>query len=238
MTMLLEARGLTARFGGVTALDGFDLSVAAGERRCLIGPNGAGKSTFLKCLTGQARPRAGRVRLAGVDVTGWPTHAVAGAGVGLKTQTPSLFESLSAVEHCRLAARGAPDFGLLARLGLTGDRVRSPVARLSHGERQMVELATALAARPRLLLLDEPAAGLTDDEADRVAALLRGLAGEAAVLAVEHDMRFVAALDCPVTAMARGRTLAEGTFDRVMADPAVRAAYFGPGRGGAARCSK
>ena len=237
MTALLEARGLTARFGGVTALDGFDLSVAAGERRCLIGPNGAGKSTFLKCVAGRLRPRAGRVRLAGRDVTRWPACARAAAGLGVKTQVPSLFESLTAAEHCRLAARGPVDAELLARLGLDPGDPR-PASALSHGERQMTELAAVLSARPRVVLLDEPAAGLSPGESDRVAAVLRGLAGRTAVVVVEHDMRFVAALDCPVTALHRGRVLAEGARAETLADPAVRAAYFGapPGAppGGAA----
>ena len=230
MAALLEVSGLTVAFGGVAALDRLDLALEAGGLRCLIGPNGAGKSTFLKCLTGQARARAGRVRFAGRDVTGWPTRAAAAAGIGLKTQVPSLFESLSAAEHCRLAGRGAADPGLLARLGLA-DRADVPVSRLSHGERQMAELATVLAARPRLVLLDEPTAGLTGAESARVAALVRGLAGRAAVIVVEHDMRFVAGLDCPVTVLHRGRALAGGSYARVMADPAVRTAYFGRARG-------
>ncbi len=235
MTALLEVTDLTVRFGGVTALDSFDLSLEAGALRCLIGPNGAGKSTFLKCLSGQMRPDSGRIRFAGGDVTGWPTHARAGAGIGLKTQVPSLFESLTAAEHCRLASRGGVDGALIADLGLTQDD-RRPVARLSHGERQMVELATVLAARPRLLLLDEPTAGLTAGEAARVATVVRGLAGRAAVIVVAHDLRFVADLACPVTVLNRGRTLAEGDWAQVMADPAVRRIYLGA-PGGARRCS-
>lgn len=239
MTPLLEAAGLTVGFAGVTALDGLDLSLEAGELRCAIGPNGAGKSTLLKCLSGRLRPDAGRVRLAGRDVTGLSVDALARAGVGLKTQVPSLFESLTAAEHCRLAARGSVDRGLLARLGLA-DRAGRPVRELSHGERQLTELAAVLAARPRLVLLDEPAAGLSVEETGRVVAELRGLAGRAAAIAVEHDLRFVAALGCPVTVLHRGRVLAHGAYERVMAEPAVRAAYFGRGgaTGKAPGCSK
>lgn len=239
MTPLLEAVGLTVGFAGVTALDGLDLSLAAGDLRCAIGPNGAGKSTLLKCLSGRLRPEAGRVRLAGRDVTGLSVEAMARAGVGLKTQVPSLFESLTAAEHCRLAARGPVDHGLLARLGLA-DRAGRPVRELSHGERQLTELAAVLAARPRLVLLDEPAAGLSAEEMGRVVAELRGLGRRAAAIAVEHDLRFVAALGAPVTVLHRGRVLAHGAYDRVMADPAVRAVYFGRGAAGekAPVCSK
>ena len=237
MTPLLEAVGLTVGFAGVTALDGLDLSLEAGELRCVIGPNGAGKSTLLKCLSGQLRPDAGRVRLAGRDVTGLPVHALARAGIGLKTQIPNLFESLTVAEHCRLAARGAVDAGLLARLGIE-DLAGRPVRELSHGERQLTELAAVLAARPRLILLDEPAAGLSEAETERVAAVLRGLEGGAAAIAVEHDLRFVAALGRPVTVLRRGRALAHGPYERVMAKPAVRAAYFGRRGERAPSCSK
>lgn len=223
---LLEVSGLAVRFGGVAALDGLDLALAPGAPLGLIGANGAGKSTLLKCLTGQLRPSAGRIRLGGTDVTGWPPHALAAAGIGLKTQTPSLFETLTVAEHCRLAARGAADAALLARLGLT-DCADTPVERLSHGKRQMAELAAVLAARPRLALLDEPTAGLTPEEADRVARAVRGLAGETAVIAAAHDMRFIAALDCPVAALAGGRIAVRGAFARVIADPAVAAAWLG-----------
>ena len=233
MTPALEAAGLAAGFGGVAALRGLDLAVAPGERRCLIGPNGAGKSTFLKCAAGRLRPRAGRVRLAGRDVTRWPACARAAAGLGVKTQVPSLFKPLTVAEHCRLAARGPVDAELLARLGLDPGDPR-PASALSHGERQMAELATVLSARPRVVLLDEPAAGLSPEESDRAAAVLRGLAGRTAVVVVEHDMRFVAALDCPVTVLHRGRVLAEGARAEALADPAVRAAYFGAPPGAAA----
>ena len=233
MTPALEAVGLAAGFGGVAALRGLDLAVAPGAARCLIGPNGAGKSTFLKCVAGRLRPRAGRVRLAGRDVTRWPACARAAAGLGVKTQVPSLFESLTAAEHCRLAARGPVDAELLARLGLDPGDPR-PASALSHGERQMTELAAVLSARPRVVLLDEPAAGLSPGESDRIAAVLRGLAGRTAVVVVEHDMRFVAALDCPVTVLHRGRVLAEGARAEALADPAVRAAYFGGAPGAAA----
>ena len=226
MTPLLEVSGLAVRFGGVAALDGLDLALAPGALLCLIGANGAGKSTLLKCLAGRLRPSAGRIRLDGADVTGRPPHAMAAAGLGLKTQTPSLFEALAPAEHCRLAARGAAGEAWLERVGLA-DRAGIPAARLSHGERQMAELAAVLAARPRLALLDEPTAGLTAAEADRAAEIVRGLAGETAVIAVAHDMRFVAALDCPVAALAGGRIVARGDFARVAAAPAVRAAWLG-----------
>ena len=226
MTALLDVSGLSVGFGGVAALSGVDLTLDAGTLRCIIGPNGAGKSTFLKCLTGQVRARAGRIRLSGRDVTGWPTCARARAGIGLKTQVPSLFEALTVAEHCSLAGRGSDGAALLAELGLSG-RADLAVARLSHGERQMVEIAAVLAARPRLVLLDEPTTGLTTDETRRVAEIVRGLGGRSSVIVVEHDMRFVAGLDCPVTVLHRGSTLAEGSYSGVMADAAVRAAYLG-----------
>ena len=229
MTALLEVASLTLRFGGVTALDQLDLALPAGARRCLIGPNGAGKSTFLKCLTGQLRASSGSIHFAGADISRWQTSAIANAGIGLKTQVPSLFEALTVPDHYSLADPRGDARAWLDEINLA-ERAHWPVSRLSHGERQMVELATVLAARPRLVLLDEPAAGLTDDEADRIAALIRRLDGHTAVIVVEHDMHFVESLDCPITVLHRGRTLAEGSYADVMADPAVAAAYFGHSR--------
>jgi len=235
---LLAVRGLAVRYGGVAALDGVDFAVARGERRALIGPNGAGKSTLFRCLTGQAVASAGRVMLAGRDVTGFATHRLARLGIGLKTQVPSLFDGLTVIENLAVAAQRRHAGRALARavadglerfaIGHLGAR---PAGSLGHGERQIVELACVLAVEPSLVLLDEPAAGMSAPEIDRLVALIGTIEGDRAVIVVEHDMDLVGRLGGTVTVLDRGRVLAEGSYAAVMADPRVRAVYLG--RGGA-----
>lgn len=229
----LEVEGLTVRFGGAVALDRVGLAVAEGELRCLIGPNGAGKSSLFGAVAGWIRPAAGTVRVRGEDVAGRPPHEVARRGVGFKTQVPSLFEGLTVEENLRLAARSlrgparraAVEEGLEAA-GLGGLRARVP-AELAHGERQRVELAMVAAQRPRVALLDEPAAGAAGAEAAAVADLVRALAARATVVVVEHDLEFVRRVADRVSVLHRGRILAEGTMDEVAGDARVRGAYLG-----------
>ena len=156
---LLEVSGLSRAFGGVRALDDVDFALDAGELRCLIGPNGAGKSTFFKCLTGQLKPTSGSVRLDGREIGGLQSHQIARLGVGVKTQVPSVFGGLSVRENLDLAAPGRADENMIEQLGLAAV-MDQRVDRLPHGRRQLVELAMVLAAEPRLILLDEPTAGL------------------------------------------------------------------------------
>lgn len=234
--VVLEAEQIEMRFGGVVALDHVSLRLREHELRCLIGPNGAGKSTFFRCISSQLQPTAGEVWLAGERCTGLPVHEMARRGVGLKTQVPSLMNGLTVAENLWLAAR--------AKRGRSSAEVRSAVDQalaqvpvstlmtrdagaLAHGQRQLVELAVVLAADPWLLLLDEPAGGLTHDEVAHMAQLIRGLNGTMTVMVVEHDMSFVRQLDSVVTVFHQGRVLAEGPVADVLEDARVRAVYLG-----------
>ena len=234
---LLETTALTQRFGGVVAVNRVDFRVHDGELRCLIGPNGAGKSTFFRCLTGQLRPTAGRVRLAGQDITGAGPHAIARRGVAIKTQIPALFDGLSVAENVRLAtwrcgsraARRRKAEEVLATIGLARQAAR-PAGELPHGQRQWLELGLVLAGNPRLMLLDEPTAGMTRREVAQTAELVRNLAADRTIVAVEHDIRFVRMIADTVTVFHQGRILAEGTVHAALQDPRVREVYLGQGR--------
>jgi len=231
---LLETRALSREFGGVHALDGVNFRLRRGELRCLIGPNGAGKSTFFKILSGQLQPSSGEVVFNGNAIVGLPPHRIARLGIGIKNQVPSLWDGLSVYEHFWLAAyrhtgrRGATartDL-LLQQLGLSAQASRS-VGTLSHGERQWVEIGMVMAQEPLLLLLDEPAAGMTEEEVERTAALLRAINTEASLIVVEHDMQFIRMLEGLVTVFYQGRVLIEDTIDAVLADAKVREVYLG-----------
>lgn len=230
----LETRGLTARFGGVLAVDGVDFRLRRGELRCLIGPNGAGKSTFFKCLTGQMRPSGGDIWIDGESVAGWPPHRIARLGVGVKTQTPSVMDGLTAREHLWLAARRGRDSGAARsvaaaaaeRLGVT-EFIGATAGDLAHGQRQRVELAMVFAARPSMILLDEPAAGLSREETGWLADIIREAARSASVIVVEHDMSFVREIADEITVFHRGATLAEGRAEAVLSDTRVREVYLG-----------
>jgi len=231
---LLSATGLGISFGGVQALTGIDFRLAEGELRCLIGPNGAGKSTFFKLLTGQYRPTAGCVTIRGTVTAGLEPYQIARLGVGIKTQVPSVFDGLSVDENIWLAVRritGAPAarnavFDVLEETGLEHLSARQ-VGTLSHGQRQWVELALVVASRPSLVLLDEPAAGMSDDEVKRTAQLITAINRHCALIVVEHDMEFVQMIAQKVTVFNRGSILVEGTVDEVLADPRVRDVYLG-----------
>ena len=233
-TPLLETTALTRRFGGVIAVHGVDFQVADGELRCLIGPNGAGKSTFFRCLAGQIRPTAGRIRLAGHDITGDGPHAIARRGVAIKTQVPALFDGLSVAENVRLAtwrcgdraARQRKTEEVLATIGLARQAAR-PAGELPHGQRQWLELGLVIAGDPRLLLLDEPTAGMTRREVAETAKLVRGLAAGRTIIAVEHDIQFIRMVADTVTVFHQGQVLTEGTVDTVLQDRAVRDVYLG-----------
>lgn len=244
MALELEAEGLAKSFGGLRAVGGVDLELRPGELHALIGPNGAGKTTLVDLLSGGQRPDAGRITLAGRDVTRLPTASRARLGLGRSFQVPRLFGSAGdALGHAlvgALAARGRafgawrdpardPDLlatarDSLARVGLEPSRL---VAGLSHGQRRRLELATVLAANPRVLLLDEPLAGLGPEESASLVALLAGLKGDHAVLLVEHDTDAVFRLADRVTVLVEGRVAASGLPAQVRRDPAVRAAYLG-----------
>ena len=248
MTAALACTGLFRHFGALRAVDGVDLSLPAGARHALIGPNGAGKSTLFRLLAGGLRPSEGRIWLGGGEVTRASEARRARLGIGQTFQHSSLFLSMTAGENVALAARRSPDLGrawspvpgwrpglrarvdeLLADVGLAG-RGGVPVASLSHGERRQLEVAVALAARPRVLLLDEPAAGLSPAESARLAELIQRLPAEVTVLFVEHDLDLVFQLATRVTVMHLGAVLMSGSPEEVRVSPEVQAAYLGTGR--------
>lgn len=244
----LYAQGLVMRFGGLLATDHADLSVREGEIHALIGPNGAGKTTLINLLSGALRPQAGRITLAGHDVTALPLHRRARAGLVRSYQITSVFPKLSVRDNLALAVLGRLQTGsgvwsfwrpaagdaqrqteaaeCAARVGLA-QRLHTPAGALSHGEQRQLELGLALALRPRVLLLDEPMAGMGPEESQRMVALLQGLRGQTTVLLVEHDMDAVFRLADRVSVLVAGRVLASGEPEAIRRDPAVIRAYLG-----------
>ncbi|MCY3997087.1 MAG: ATP-binding cassette domain-containing protein [Rhodobacter sp.] len=230
----LETYGLTMRFGGVIAANRVDFRLRALELRCLIGPNGAGKSTFFRCITGLQRPTEGEVYMRGIETTGWMPHRIASLGVGIKTQTPNVMDSLSVHENIWLAARRFHDLREADRktqeiieLLALGEIARDDLGRLAHGERQRVELGLVAAGDPWLILLDEPAAGLSAGDIERMTGTIRELNSRAALIIVEHDMQFIRSIAETVTVFHQGKVLMEDHVDRVMSDPVVRNVYLG-----------
>jgi ABC-type uncharacterized transport system ATPase subunit len=230
---ILQTVGLSIRFGGVEAVRGVNLCLAERELRCLIGPNGAGKSTLFKLLTGQLQPTTGRILFHGEDITGDHTHAIARRGIGIKTQVPNLFDALTVREHLWLAARRTTP---RARARAITEEIlerpawalaRRQVGELAHGHRQLVEIGLVLAQRPWLILLDEPAAGITGAEADQLVRIIHEVNRKATVVVVDHDMQFVRMLGGKVTVMHQGAVLREGPVDEVLADAKVREVYIG-----------
>lgn len=232
--VVLETRNLSMHFGGVRAVDQVNFNLWENELRCLIGANGAGKSTFFKCLTGQLRPTAGDVVIRDIHVGGREPHQIARLGVGIKTQVPNVFDGLSVEEniwlgakkwHPRQRARVLTE-ETLDRLKLIDIREQL-VGQLAHGQRQWVELGIVIAAEPWLVLLDEPAAGMTFDEVQRTAELVREINRTATMIIVEHDMQFIRMISEQVTVFHEGRILVEDTMDAISNDPRVRDVYLG-----------
>ncbi|MGY8678890.1 ATP-binding cassette domain-containing protein [Bradyrhizobium sp. UFLA05-153] len=231
---LLQTQDLSMHFGGVRAVLHVNFSLAEGELRCLIGPNGAGKSTFFKMLTGQLEPTHGRVLFRGQDISHAHAHDIARLGIGIKTQVPSVFDGLSVREniwlaanrlHSRDEARRVVD-EMLARVGLT-EAAERLVGQLAHGQRQWVELGLVLATDPKLILLDEPAAGMTHEEVNKTAELVREINRTKALIVVEHDMQFIRMIAKQVTVFNQGSVLVEDTVENIMRDPQVRDIYLG-----------
>ena len=244
-SVILSVESLAKRFGGLQALGGIDLSVEEGEFHAIIGPNGAGKSTFFNTMTGLLSPDAGRVTFEGRDVTGEPPHVLARRGVGRTFQITSVFHDLTALENVQVAflahARQAWSVWprartlhterareLLALVGLGAAESR-PAGTLSHGDQKRLELAIALAGQPRLLLLDEPTAGMAAQERLESIRLVHKVARELGVSCVftEHDMAVVFAVATRITVLHQGRVLAEGTPAEVRARPEVQQVYLG-----------
>jgi branched-chain amino acid transport system ATP-binding protein len=242
---VLALHGLRKSFGGLLVTDDVTLDVRQGEIHALIGPNGAGKTTLIHQISGTLAPDAGRIRFLGEDITALALAARARRGLARSFQITSVIPSFSALENAALAvqARSGSSFrffraasreaalngeamAALAEVGLDA-RAATPAAALSHGERRQLEIAIALAMRPRALLLDEPLAGTGPEEAERLIRLLSGLRARYAVLLVEHDMQAVFALADRISVLAQGRVIATGTPAQIRADAAVREAYLG-----------
>ena len=232
--VVLETHGLTMRFGGVVAANNVDFKLHARELRCLIGPNGAGKSTFFKCVTGLQTPTEGEVYMRGAETTHWMPHQIASLGVGIKTQTPNVMDALSVFENIWLAARrfhepreaNRKTHEIIERLAL-GAIARDDLGRLAHGERQRVELGLVAVGDPWLVLLDEPAAGMSAEDVERMTGIIHELNKSAAIIIVEHDMQFIRSIAEMVTVFHQGEVLMEDHVDRVMSDPTVRNVYLG-----------
>jgi branched-chain amino acid transport system ATP-binding protein len=233
--IVVETRDLSVHFGGVSAVNNVNFALRERELRCLIGPNGAGKSTFFKSMTGQLRgaDASGRVLIRGEEVTGWPTYRIMRLGVGVKTQVPSIMNGLTIEDNLWLSAsRTNPQEADAAVEQIIAEFAMQSIARrqvseLAHGQRQLVEIGMVLASRPWLVLLDEPAAGVTGHEMERLVSIIRKINRDAALIVVDHDMHFVRMLEAQITVFNQGSILVEGDPDQVLNDPRVREVYLG-----------
>jgi len=242
---MLEVRGLTKRFGALRASDGIDFDVAEGETHAVIGPNGAGKTTFISQLAGNLRPDSGSVRFAGADITALPAPRRARLGLARSFQITSVYPDFSALHNVALAiqahsghsfrfwrdARSDPSLlhrakNVLHEVGL-GGRSQVLAANLAHGEQRQLEVAMALATRPRLLLLDEPMAGMGAEESQRMIALLASLKRRHTIILVEHDMDAVFRLADRISVLVYGRVIATDTPEKIRRNEEVRQAYLG-----------
>lgn len=243
---VLETRDLSIRFGGLRAVDRVSLRAERNRITTVIGPNGAGKSTLFNLVSGALKPQSGSVLIEGTDYTGAPPHRLQAAGVARSFQITNLFSDLPVAENLRLAAQKLEPLHrawlptaasriaraevnrLLERFGLSA-KAGHPVGELSHGEQRRLEVAVALASRPKLLMLDEPTQGMSHGDTEDTAVLIRSLASEVSVLLIEHDIGLVMSLSDHVIVMHQGQKIAEGPPAQVRANPAVQAAYFGHG---------
>jgi branched-chain amino acid transport system ATP-binding protein len=242
---LLQVDNLSKRFGGVVASEAITFDVLAGELHAIIGPNGAGKTTLIGQLAGEISPDAGSIRFDGTDITSLPTYRRSQLGLARSFQITSLFPDFTALDNAALAVQAhcghsfrfwrdarrevelrEPARAALARVGLEA-RGDVQVSNLSHGEHRQLEIAMALATKPRMLLLDEPMAGMGPEEAGRVVGTLRELKRELTILLIEHDMEAVFALADRITVLVYGRIIASGTPDVIRANRDVREAYLG-----------
>ena len=242
--VILYLEGISVSFDGFKAINNLNLSIDAGELRAIIGPNGAGKTTMMDIITGKTRPDEGKAFFGQtIDLTRMNEPQIAHAGIGRKFQKPTVFENHSVFENLELAMKMnkgvfkslffklADDerdrvADVLKRIRLAGEADRQ-AGLLSHGQKQWLEIGMLLMQEPRLLLLDEPVAGMTDEETERTAELFVSLAGKHSLMVVEHDMAFVEALGGKVTVLHEGSVLAEGDLDEVQNDPRVIEVYLG-----------
>jgi len=244
---LLEVSGVSKSFDGFKAINNLSIQIAEPELRAVIGPNGAGKTTFMDIITGKTRPDSGHVVWGerNISLLGMSEADIANEGVGRKFQKPTVFEAqtvranlamalknprgpLAVLLHRKTQSNAARIEGIAAEIGLT-DSLTRIAGELSHGQKQWLEIGMLLAQEPRLLLVDEPAAGMTVEEREKTTDILKRAAKTRAVVVVEHDMEFVRRLDCKVTVLHEGSVLAEGSLDHVTSNPKVIEVYLGRG---------
>jgi urea transport system ATP-binding protein len=240
---LLDMTDVSVSFDGFYALTDLSIRLQPGELRSIIGPNGAGKTTFLDVITGKVKPTKGSVSFQGKNLRGLSEQKISRLGIGRKFQTPRVFDNLSVLRNLELAAAPVKNpLGLFSDtlpksvkddvhhlLGYVGlaPYARIQAGSLSHGQKQWLAIAMVVAQSPQLLLLDEPVAGLTDEETSRTAELIKSLAGKHTVVVIEHDMEFIRELNAPVTVLHQGTVLTEGLLDTVKNDPKVIEVYLG-----------
>jgi urea transport system ATP-binding protein len=239
--VILAVRGLKVVFDGFVAIDGIDFTVRRGELRFLIGPNGAGKTTLIDVVTGLTKPAEGSVQFEGNELVGRREHRIVKLGIGRTFQTATVFEELTVLENIDLAASFRMSLPALfrRRVGVSSrvaevlettqlaDLAERPAGILSHGQRQWLEIGMLIAQNPRLLLLDEPVAGMTKEERERTGTLLQQIARNHTVVVIEHDMEFLRRFASVVTVLHEGKVLTEGTVAQVQADPRVQEVYLG-----------
>ncbi len=246
MANLLEVKGLTTRVSGYTILNNLDFSIEENELRVLLGPNGAGKTTLISMITGQFKPTAGKIFFAGQDITGWAPDDIFIAGISRKFQVPNMYETLSVYDNVMVSLQGDRKVFKYMFKRVTAEendriweileftelaeKANDPVDTLSHGERQWLELGMLIASNPKLLLLDEPTTGMTEEGKDKTAALIKRIARNHTVLLVEHDMHLVRQIASKVTVLHQGQVLAEGPLAEVVVNPTVREVYLGRGK--------
>jgi urea transport system ATP-binding protein len=242
-TALLSVENVTVSFDGFNALDDMSLELMPDSVRVLIGPNGAGKSTLLDAIIGHVQPTRGRVIFKGEDITRVDEYKIVRKGICRKFQAPGILESLTVADNLALAARRHREcwcsFGIRLSpqvrsqvervLGLIGleEKRDSLAAHLSHGQKQWLEIGMVVASDAELLLLDEPASGMSQDESTQTAELIRSLSAQHSILVIDHDMNFVAQLEAPVSVMHMGRMLKQGTLEEIRNDPQIAAVYLG-----------
>lgn len=248
MANLLEVKGLVTKFSGYTILDNLDFSIEENELRVLLGPNGAGKTTLIDMITGRYKPAGGKIFFANRDITGMAPDRIFGLGISRKFQVPNLYETLSVFDNImvslqgdrkvvrsllrRVTAEDSDRIGeILEMIGLE-DKANDPADTLSHGERQWLELGMLIGSNPKLLLLDEPTTGMTEDDKHKTAEMIQKIAQSHTVLLVEHDMHVVRQIANIVTVLHQGRVLAEGPLSEVVQNETVREVYLGKGKVG------
>ena len=241
--ILLKLENVSVSFEGFLALNNLNLSLQKGELRAVIGPNGAGKTTFLDVITGKVKPSKGDVLFKGTSLVGKKEHKIARIGVGRKFQSPRVFENLTVNENLEISLSqfsstikliaSKPSKNKLAELEKLlkivnlSEQSEVKAGSLSHGQKQWLEIAMLLGQKPSLMLIDEPVAGLTDEETELTADLLKSISGDNTVLVIDHDMEFIRRLESNVTVLNQGSVLCEGSMDEIQRDPNVIEVYLG-----------